>query len=255
MAGDQQAALFGQACFTRGMAKNTYGTGSFVLVNEGSRRPTPVDGLLTTVAWTLDGTVTYALEGSIFVTGAAIQWMRDGLGILETAAEAGPLAASVPDTDGVVFVPALTGLGAPWWDADARGTIVGITRGTTRAHLVARRGRGDGVADRRRGRCDRALRQRADHRAAHRRRRRARWTCSVSSRPTSSASPCGVRTCVSRRRSAPRSWPASPRASGHHPMTRRPRGTKTRTSCPHHPADLDDRRRAWRRAVELSRAW
>ena len=116
IAGDQQAALFGQACFDTGMAKNTYGTGSFVLVNTGATRPPPVDGLLTTVAWTHGDEVTYALEGSIFVTGAAIQWLRDGLGVLETAADAGPLAASVPDTGGVVFVPALTGLGAPWWD-------------------------------------------------------------------------------------------------------------------------------------------
>ena len=136
IAGDQQAALFGQACFDPGMAKNTYGTGSFVLVNVGASRPAPVDGLLTTVAWTRGDDVTYALEGSIFVTGAAIQWLRDGLGLLETSAEAGPLAASVPDTGGVVFVPALTGLAAPWWDPYARGTIVGITRGVTRAHLV-----------------------------------------------------------------------------------------------------------------------
>jgi glycerol kinase len=136
VAGDQQAALFGQACFTPGMAKNTYGTGSFVLVNAGSTRPATVDGVLTTVAWTTPDSVTYALEGSIFVTGAAIQWLRDGLGLIDAAAEAGPLAASVADTDGVVFVPALTGLGAPWWDPYARGAILGITRGTTRAHLV-----------------------------------------------------------------------------------------------------------------------
>jgi glycerol kinase len=136
IAGDQQAALFGQACFGTGMAKNTYGTGSFVLVNTGATRPPPVHGLLTTVAWTHGDEVTYALEGSIFVTGAAIQWLRDGLGVLETAADAGPLAASVPDTGGVVFVPALTGLGAPWWDPYARGAIVGITRGVTRAHLT-----------------------------------------------------------------------------------------------------------------------
>ncbi|HEX5588126.1 MAG TPA: glycerol kinase GlpK [Acidimicrobiia bacterium] len=136
IAGDQQAALFGQACFEPGMAKNTYGTGSFVLVNAGTTRPPAVDGVLTTVAWTRADTVTYALEGSIFVTGAAIQWLRDGLGLLDAASDAGPLAASVADTGGVVFVPALTGLGAPWWDPYARGAIVGITRGTTRAHLV-----------------------------------------------------------------------------------------------------------------------
>jgi glycerol kinase len=136
IAGDQQAALFGQACVEPGMAKNTYGTGSFVLVNTGAARPAPVDGVLTTVAWLLDGVATYALEGSIFVTGAAIQWLRDGLGILDAAADAEPLAASVSDTGGVVFVPALTGLGAPWWDAHARGAVLGLTRGTTRAHLA-----------------------------------------------------------------------------------------------------------------------
>jgi glycerol kinase len=140
IAGDQQAALFGQACFAPGQTKNTYGTGSFVLMNVGTTCPEPVEGLLTTVAWTLDqGTgpvTTYAYEGSVFVTGAAIQWLRDGLGIIDDAAETGPLAASVPDTGGVVFVPALTGLGSPYWDPRARGTIVGLTRGTTRAHLA-----------------------------------------------------------------------------------------------------------------------
>ncbi|MFN8025074.1 MAG: FGGY-family carbohydrate kinase [Acidimicrobiia bacterium] len=118
------------------MSKNTYGTGSFVLVNLGASHPAPVDGLLTTVAWQLGNEVTYAMEGSIFVTGAAIQWLRDGLGLLESSAEAGPLAESVPDTAGAVFVPALTGLGSPWWDPYARGAILGLTRGTTRAHLV-----------------------------------------------------------------------------------------------------------------------
>jgi glycerol kinase len=136
MAGDQQAALFGQACFTPGMTKNTYGTGSFVLVNLGESHPPPVDGLLTTVAWQLGDTVTYAMEGSIFVTGAAVQWLRDGLGIIDAASETEPLAASVADTDGVVFVPAFTGLGSPWFDPYARGAIFGITRGTTRAHLA-----------------------------------------------------------------------------------------------------------------------
>jgi len=136
IAGDQQAALFGQACFDRGMAKNTYGTGSFVLVNLGPECPAPADGLLTTVAWTLGDETTYAMEGSIFVTGAAVQWLRDGLGIIERAQDCGPLAESVPDTGGVQIVPAFTGLGSPYWDPYARGTIVGITRGTTRAHLA-----------------------------------------------------------------------------------------------------------------------
>jgi glycerol kinase len=136
IAGDQQAALFGQACVEPGLTKNTYGTGSFVLTNVGATQPRPVDGLLTTVAWSLDGVVSYAMEGAIFVTGAAVQWLRDGLELIADAAETGPLAASVPDTGGVYVVPAFTGLGSPWWDPYARGTIVGITRGTTRAHIA-----------------------------------------------------------------------------------------------------------------------
>ena len=137
VAGDQQAALFGQACVQPGMAKNTYGTGSFVLLNVGSTCPAPTDGMLTTVAWMLaDGTTHYALEGSIFATGAAIQWLRDGLAILDDAAQAGPLAESVADTGGVYVVPAFAGLGSPWWDPYARGTIVGITRGTGRAEIT-----------------------------------------------------------------------------------------------------------------------
>jgi glycerol kinase len=136
IAGDQQSALFGQACFREGMAKNTYGTGSFVLVNTGDRHAVGSPGILTTVAWGLGGRVDYASEGSVFVTGAAIQWLRDGLGIISSAAETGPLAESVPDTGGVHFVPALAGLGAPYWDPHARGTITGITGGTTRAHLA-----------------------------------------------------------------------------------------------------------------------
>ena len=138
VAGDQQAALFGQACVVPGMTKNTYGTGSFVLMNVGDECPPPVEGLLTTVAWQLvdGGPATYAYEGAIFVTGAAIQWLRDGLGIIKEAAEIGPLAATIDDTEGVYVVPAFTGLGSPWWDPYSRGTIVGITRGTTRAHLA-----------------------------------------------------------------------------------------------------------------------
>jgi glycerol kinase len=135
IAGDQQAALVGQACFLPGEAKNTYGTGSFVLLNTG-QEAARAPGLLTTIAYSDGEGVRYALEGAIFVTGAAIQWLRDGLGIIEHASEAGPLAASVPDTGGVYFVAALAGLGAPWWDPYARGTILGITRGTTRAHLA-----------------------------------------------------------------------------------------------------------------------
>jgi glycerol kinase len=137
IAGDQQAALFGQACLEPGMTKNTYGTGSFVLMHVGDTCPEPVEGLLTTVAWTLaDGTRAYALEGAIFVTGAAVQWLRDGLGIIADASEVAALAATVPDTNGCVLVPAFTGLGSPWWDPYARGTITGITRGTNRGHLA-----------------------------------------------------------------------------------------------------------------------
>jgi glycerol kinase len=137
IAGDQQAALFGQACFDVGTSKNTYGTGSFVLMNVGNTCPQPADGMLTTVAWDLGtGSPTYALEGAIFVTGSAIQWLRDGLQIIQHAHEVGPLAQSVNDSGGVVVVPAFTGLGSPWWDPNARGTIIGITRGTTRAHIA-----------------------------------------------------------------------------------------------------------------------
>ncbi|MCZ3387159.1 MAG: glycerol kinase [Actinomycetia bacterium] len=137
IAGDQQAALFGQCAFNLGDAKCTYGTGSFVLVNTGADAVSSHAGLLTTVAHAApDGSLTYALEGSVFVTGAAIQWLRDGLGVIDAAHEVNDLAASVPDAGGVVFVPALAGLGAPDWDPSARGVVVGITRGTTAAHLA-----------------------------------------------------------------------------------------------------------------------
>src|SRR5919108_151213 len=136
IAGDQQAALFGQACHRAGMAKSTYGTGSFVLLNTGTEAPQPREGLLTTVAWGLDGQTDYALEAAVFVTGAAVHWLRDGLGILGSASEGGGLAASLAGNDGVYFVPALTGLGSPHWDPYARGTIVGLTRGNGRAHLA-----------------------------------------------------------------------------------------------------------------------
>jgi glycerol kinase len=137
IAGDQQSALFGQACVRPGLTKNTYGTGSFVLMNVGAVCPPPVEGLLTTVGWQLnDGSVAYAFEGAIFVTGAAIQWLRDGLGVIDAASDIGPLAASIDDTEGVMIVPAFTGLGSPWWDPYARGTIVGLTRGTGKAHLA-----------------------------------------------------------------------------------------------------------------------
>jgi len=138
VAGDQQAALFGQGCVAAGEGKNTYGTGAFLLLHAGTQRPTPDTqaGLLTTVACDARGGPAYALEASIFIAGAAVQWLRDGLGLIAQAGETEALARSVSSTDGVVFVPALTGLGAPHWEPAARGTIVGLTRGTTRAHLV-----------------------------------------------------------------------------------------------------------------------
>ncbi|MCA3181112.1 MAG: glycerol kinase GlpK [Burkholderiales bacterium] len=140
IAGDQQSALFGQACFEPGMAKNTYGTGCFLLMNTGDRPQASASGLLTTAAWTIEGGPDagrrYALEGSVFVAGAIVQWLRDGLGIIARAADVEPLARSVPDAAGVHCVPAFTGLGAPWWDPDARGALLGLTRGATRAHVA-----------------------------------------------------------------------------------------------------------------------
>jgi glycerol kinase len=136
IAGDQQAALFGQTCFTPGEAKNTYGTGSFLLMNTGSEMKRSAHQLLSTIAWRIDGEVDYALEGSVFISGAAVEWLRDGLGIIDSVEEVEGLASSVPDTGGVTVVPALTGLGAPHWDAAARGTILGLTRGSTAAHIA-----------------------------------------------------------------------------------------------------------------------
>jgi glycerol kinase len=136
IAGDQQAALFGQACLDPGLGKNTYGTGSFVLVNTGFTPPDPTPGLLATVAAKIGGATSFAQEASIFVTGAAVQWLRDGLGMINSAAETEPLARSLDSNDGVYFVPALTGLGSPHWDPHARGTITGLTRGTTKAHFA-----------------------------------------------------------------------------------------------------------------------
>lgn len=136
MAGDQQAALFGQLCTDIGMIKTTYGTGCFMIVNTGSKPVLSKNNLLTTIAWKQDGKVTYALEGSVFVGGAVVQWLRDELGLIQSAAITEQLANSVPDNGGVYFVPALTGLGAPYWDQYARGVIIGITRGTSTAHLT-----------------------------------------------------------------------------------------------------------------------
>ena len=136
VAGDQQSALFGQGCVAPGEAKNTYGTGAFMLMNTGTKRPSLGDGLLTTIACDATGGPCYALEAAIFIAGAAVQWIRDGLGLIATASETEALASGLASNDGVYFVPALTGLGAPHWEAEARGTLVGLTRGTTRAHIV-----------------------------------------------------------------------------------------------------------------------
>ena len=136
IAGDQQAALFGQACFEEGMAKNTYGTGCFMLMNTGEKGIPSKQGLLTTLAWGVDGKVEYALEGSIFVAGSAVQWLRDGLQLIETAPKSEALAQKVDSTDGVYMVPAFVGLGTPYWDTDARGAVFGLTRGTTKEHFV-----------------------------------------------------------------------------------------------------------------------
>jgi glycerol kinase len=136
IAGDQQAALFGQACFKPGMMKNTYGTGCFLLMHTGEQAKQSKNGLLTTIAWRRKNTTEYALEGSVFVAGAAVQWLRDGLGIISNAAETQSLATSVSDNHGVYFVPAFVGLGAPYWDMEARGAVTGLTRGATRAHIA-----------------------------------------------------------------------------------------------------------------------
>jgi glycerol kinase len=136
IAGDQQAALFGQTCFNAGMAKNTYGTGCFLLMNTGHKMVKSKHGLLTTIAWGIGGKVEYALEGSVFIAGAAVQWLRDGLKVLDSSSDSEYHAASVESTDGVYVVPAFAGLGAPYWDMHARGAIFGLTRGSTKAHVV-----------------------------------------------------------------------------------------------------------------------
>jgi glycerol kinase len=136
IAGDQQAATFGQACFSPGAAKNTYGTGCFMLLNTGEKPVESKNNLLTTIGWSINGRTTYCLEGSVFIAGAVVQWLRDGLGIIKNSADVEQLAATVDDSGGVYFVPAFVGLGAPYWDPYARGTIVGLTRGTTAGHIA-----------------------------------------------------------------------------------------------------------------------
>jgi len=135
-AGDQQSALFGQCCFSKGDVKNTYGTGGFLLMNTGDEPVTSDNGLLTTIAWGLENKVCYALEGSVFVSGALIKWLRDELELISTASETEQIALSVPDANGVYIVPAFVGLGAPYWDSSARGTIIGLTRGANKKHII-----------------------------------------------------------------------------------------------------------------------
>ncbi len=195
IAGDQQAALFGQACVDPGLGKNTYGTGSFVLQNAGFTAPAPADGLLGTVAWRIGERLTYALEAAIFVTGAAVQWLRDGLGIIEVAAETEALAGSLESNDGVYFVPALTGLGSPHWDPYARGTIVGPDPWQRPRPSRPRGARVDRIPDRRRSPRDRgSLRDRADRAARRRRRHRQRLADAVPGRhPWRPGQPAGGR--------------------------------------------------------------
>ncbi len=214
IAGDQQSALFGQTCFDEGDSKCTYGTGSFILTNTGTTLERSDAGLLSTAAWrSPDGELTYALEGAIFVTGAAVQWLRDGLQIVGSAAETAAIAATVPDSQGVVFVPALTGLGAPHWDPHARGLLIGMTRGTTRATSSARRSR------RSRSRCATCSRR---CRLAPRCGSTAEpppTTCSARSRPTRSAYPLSARRSSRPPHWAPPSSPASAPGSGPPPTS------------------------------------
>ncbi len=224
IAGDQQAALFGQACLRAGMSKNTYGTGSFVLVNTGTAVPAPVHGLLGTVAWRLGGTDTFALEGSIFVTGAGLKWLRDGLGLITATDEAGPLFDSVPDSNGCIFVPALSGLGAPYWDPDARGALLGLTAGVNSRARGTGGGRGDGLPHPRRHRSSRTgRRDRARGAAGRRRRQRHGRPLPV---PGGPSRPPGDPSGISRDHRAGRS-DAGGSGGGPHRHARRCRGRPT----------------------------
>ena len=247
LAGDQQSALFGQTCFDVGDAKCTYGTGSFILTNTGTTLERSDAGLLSTAAWRApDGELTYALEGAIFVTGAAVQWLRDGLQIVGSAAETAAVAATVDDTDGVVFVPALTGLGAPHWDPHARGTIIGITRGTTRAHIV--RATLEAIAFEVRDVLETMPGDGTDPRCAWTAGRRP-TTCSASSRPTRSAGSSNGPGSWRPRAWARRSWPGSASASGTPPTTCATPGSSTAPST--RPTTAPRRRRP--RALAKSR--
>ena len=228
LAGDQQSALFGQTCFDEGDSKCTYGTGSFVLTNTGSTLLRSDAGLLSTAAWrSPDGELTYASEGSIFVTGAAVQWLRDGLQIVGSAAETEAIAATVPDSEGVVFVPALTGLGAPHWDPHARGLIIGLTRGTTRGHIV--RATLEAIAFEVRDVLDTMPRPRPRCGSTA---VRPPTTCCARSRPTRSAYPSSDRRSWRPPASAPPSSPVSAPGSGTPPTSSARPGPWTAASSP-----------------------
>ena len=240
VAGDQQAALFGQAAFEPGDAKNTYGTGSFVLMNVGGTLPEPVDGLLTTVAWLLDTPEgpkpTYALEGSVFATGATVQWLRDGLGIIDDASELEALAAQCASTGGVYLVPAFAGLGSPHWDPRARGTIVGLTRGTgrpeiARAAMEAMVYQTRDVVEAMSAGTGRLPRAASGWTAAPR-----QWTPCCNSRPIISGSPSSGPDSRRRQLWAPPTSPASPSAFGRQPRRSASTGNSTARSRPAPPA-------------------
>ena len=254
IAGDQQAALFGQACYSPGMSKCTYGTGSFVLTNTGSAPVRSDAGLLTTVAWDLGDGPVYALEGAIFVTGAAVQWLRDGLGLIDSAAEIEGLARTVPDSGDVVFVPALTGLGAPDWDPHARGRSSASRGDHPRAHRP-----GDPGGDRVRG----ARRRRRDGRrggaggpgaVGRRRRQRQRPADAAAGRPARRAR-SAARWSPRRRRSARPSSPVSVPACGGRPTSWRRPGRSDRRFEPEAGRRDDGRHDRWRDAVRRAGGW
>ncbi len=257
MAGDQQSALFGQTCFDAGDSKCTYGTGSFILTNTGTTLERSDAGLLSTAAWrSPDGELTYALEGAIFVTGAAVQWLRDGLQIVGSAAETEAIAATVDSSEGVVFVPALTGLGAPHWDPHARGIIVGLTRGTTRAHIV--RATLEAIAFEVRDVLDTMPRAELGSAAGRRRCRRQRPAVPAPGRPGRRAG----RAAPDRRDDrawARRSWPGSVPASGTPPTTSARPGSSTGASspirAPRPRSGADAAYARWQDAVRRSLAW
>ena len=256
IAGDQQAALFGQMCVTPGLTKNTYGTGCFLLQNTGERPVVSQNRLLTTVAWQVGGKTMYALEGSVFIGGAVVQWLRDGLGLIRQSSDVEALALSVPDSGGVYLVPAFAGLGAPHWDPYARGTIVGITRGTTAGHIA--RAALESIAFQVADLLD-AVRRRRRHRAGRaargRRRGGQRRAAAVPGRPAAACRSCGPRS-PRPRRWAPPTWRAWPSASGTRPRRSRSTGAPTGASSRRcRAAQVAARRAEWREALNRSKGW